>query len=432
MLAIRQFQDERKEWENEREVLEARERALSTEKEEADAQLAFLHEEIERLRSSQAAAPTTPVRQGPVEPAEQVRSRHNQQLALMAKLDDLRRDLEQEQQRSRMFEQRAAEAEKQNRRLSMDIDRGRGERGGSLGGSDVDLPLGSSSRRHFQASYTSGPGSIGGSGESAPGDCQEARLSLEATRKEVLSLEDETLRLREELNNEKQKVIQLKRGATGRAAAWKEELQKLTEELTQKQRLEEEVSQLRREISRFRKELGQVSEREVASRREATRLQQELLEARSEKSRAHNTVAEKEQEMEILSKCVGGQLVAVEQELTNQMKKNSQLFELFLEKAHEPLTGLRRSCRKIAASGASGRELASRQVPVLFEVNVHDLQTNLAKIIDLLRFSTEVLEARDVREEQYAQQRRQQQQRPQSSGVMEDTARSWMKPFMAQ
>merc|ERR1719343_962330 len=114
------------------------------------------------------------------------------------------------------------------------------------------------------------------------------------------------------------------------------------------------------------------------------------------------------------------------------MKKNSQLFELFLEKAHEPLTGLRRSCRKIAASGASGRELASRQVPVLFEVNVHDLQTNLAKIIDLLRFSTEVLEARDVREEQYAQQRRQQQQRPQSSGVMEDTARSWMKPFMAQ
>jgi len=430
MHAIRQFEVERKEWENERDLLEARERALSTEKEEADAQLAYLHEEIERLRTSQAAAPPTPVRQGPVEPKEQIRSRHEQQLALMAKLDDYRKDLEQEQQRSRIFEQRAAEAEKQNRRLSLDIDRSRGERGGSFGGSDVDFLLGS--RRPYQASFTSGTSSIGGSGEPAAGDLQEAQLSLETSRKEVLSLEDETLRLREELNNEKQKVIQLKRAATSRGAAWKEELQKLTEELTQKQRLEEEVAQLRKDNIRFRKELGQVSEREVASRREATRLQQELLEARSEKSDARHTVAEKEKEMEILSKCVGGQLVAVEQELTNQMKKNSQLFELFLEKAHEPLTGLRRSCRKIAASGTAGRELASRQVPVLFEVNVHELQSNLAKIIDLLRFSTEVLEARDIREEEHARRQRQKQQRPQSTSVVEDTTRSWMKPFMAQ
>jgi len=421
MLAIRHFEDQRKAWESEREELEQRERILLSEKEQAEQQLAELHEEIERLQSTQAAG-TTPAcaRQGPVEPREHIRSRHEQQLALMAKIDDLRGDLQQEQERSRALEQRASKAERMNRRLSAELDRSREFPGSAE--LDCTWNTATGSRRPCKATSSS---------SDAHDELNETRHSLESSRREVVSLEDETLRLREELNGEKQKVIELKRAAHSRGAAWKEELQKITEELTIKQRLEEEVAHLRLEQARFRKELDLLTEREVGARREAARLQQEVVEARAAKQDARSEVAEKVEEMQILSTVVGGQLVAVEQELTQQMKKSSQLLELFLHRAHEPLAVLRRSCQRIASSGVAGEELWTRAVPPLFEANVHDLHANLSKIVDLLRFVADVLEARERQ-----QQEDQQHQQQRDPGVYErleegkEYAKAWMKPFL--
>lgn len=277
-----------------------------------------------------------------------------------------------------------------------------------------------------------GKASSGSAGSSEERDeLSETLRTLKTSRNEVISLEDETLRLREELNCEKQKVIELKKAAHSRAAAWKEELHKITEELSAKQQLEKEVAQLRTDQARCRKELSLLHDREAAARKEAAKLHKEL------EGHAVGKMGARE-EMELLSTVVGGQLVAVEQELTRQMKKSSQLFEHFLRHAQEPLETLRRVSKRVAATGAAGRGLWMRSAPPHFEAAEHDLGASLSKIVDLLRFAAEVLEAQEQKQlfdqQQQAglplhspiQQKREVAAHEEGQGF----APAWMRPFV--
>ena len=60
--------------------------------------------------------------------------------------------------------------------------------------------------------------------------------------------QDENLKLREELNASKKRVIELKQAAHQRKLTWKEELDKITEELSSKQKLEGEVAAMRQQM----------------------------------------------------------------------------------------------------------------------------------------------------------------------------------------
>lgn len=371
MLAIRKFQVERKEWEAERSQMEEKQKKLESQKIEAEQALFKLAEEVDRLRSEESIA--QPVVQHVLSEADEqlVRSHHDKHMALLAKIDELREDLEAEKTRSRHMERRAVDAEFSLRKTS-DIDRSR---------SGVDGGL----------------------------------------THEVESLEDETLRLREELNEEKQRVITLKQAAQSRKAAWKEELQKLAEELGSKQKLEEEVIRLRRAHARSREEVSAYVDREATSRSDADRLHQQLRaqaatveELNSELStcRRGNAPSSKTssgspgrnaEELEIITQVVGGQLVAVEQELTQQVQKNSQhtqLLDLFMMHAQRPLAAIRHACRQFAANGEAGMDMWKRQVPPMYEPSVQDLQGNLVKMVTLLRFAADVLEARARHQQQ--------------------------------
>merc|ERR1711972_588448 len=87
--------------------------------------------------------------------------------------------------------------------------------------------------------------------------------------------------------------------------------------------------------------------------------------------------------------------MAVEQELTRQVQQTSQLLELFLQHTLGPLTVLRRTCRRIAASGDAGRDAWMKQAPPLHETDVSELKENLVKVVNILRFAADVLEARE-------------------------------------
>lgn len=427
MNAIRQFESERKAWEAQCEELEKSRRQvedekahLESEKLEAEGRMARLAEEVELLRRAAEASggpvPTGAKQQsGLAQPSASQRLRHENQLALMSQLDDLRNDLQQAQDSSRSFEKRASEAEQSSEELRAEIDRLR-----RASSNDLDCTRDVASRSVILRKDPSGASSKGPT-RAPPDELLEARRGLEARALQVHRLEESTLRLREELNAEKQKVVDLKKAAHSRGAAWKEELEKIADELGAKQVLEEEVARLRHELTRCREELDHGKERDGLTRREeryrqleqdlkkkyseeiaalvqkVEKLQREVEEAREAKYSARKVSSEKMEEMEILSNAVGSQLVAVEQELREQTAKSSQLLELFLQHSHGPLQTLRRSCRRIANSGEAGDEPSTRPVPPIFEPDVHNLQTNLVKIVNLLRFAADVLEAREQR-----------------------------------
>mmetsp|Transcript_37799 Transcript_37799/g.95833 ORF Transcript_37799/g.95833 Transcript_37799/m.95833 type:complete len:365 (-) Transcript_37799:93-1187(-) len=334
MQAIRQFQEERAAWEVERERLEEQCRQEEGRHEESARRLAELSSEVEHLRAAQGGVPqaASPVQSGPDQPetaaaavvviGELKRLHAEKQLALMATIDSLRHDLESEQARA---DARAAE---------LDATR----RGGALGaGGDV----------------------------------------LERRREEVRALEDETLRLREDLNSEKCKVVELKKAAHGRAAEWKQQLQAIIAELSVKERLEEENRHLRREVEQQRRELVGV------------------------RSHARGGGVVKEEELDLLSRTMGGQLMVMEQELQTQAAQTAgaqQLLELFLRHSSPPLEVLRRCCRRLAdelGRSATMQDLQEREVPPVNDVNVNDLKGNLVKIINLLRYTADVMEAHD-------------------------------------
>lgn len=219
----------------------------------------------------------------------------------------------------------------------------------------------------------------------------EMSVRLEQKRKECRASEDEALRLREEFNAEKCKVLELKRAAHSRAAEWKLRLEQLSAELAQKERLEDEVTALRGEVGRLRG-------RETQSQTELSMLRQEAKELR--KAVLESRVA-KEEEMGHLSRTMSGQLCAVEKELKQQTEQNSQLIELFLRHAVQPLEMLRRCCGALAkelSCSPSLRELRllEREVPPMYDVDLHDLKGNLVKVINLLRYTSHVLETREV------------------------------------
>lgn len=397
MEAIRRFQEERREWEATKEGLEQTCQLESALRQEAQEQLAVLTRELEQLRS-RAVAPTTAVPDAGA--AELVRTHHGKQLALMATIDSLRNDLQQEQARARALEKRAAQAEMKSRRPSAEeLDCTRAAAGGLLQRSAI-----------------------------VTGELVDARRSLERHREEVRRLEDETLKLREELNVEKQKVVELKKAAHSRGAAWKGQLEEITGELAAKHRLDEENVYLKREQARLRTELGQLADREAANRSEVERLRREVAEARSARKEAAVEVTGKMEEMEILSSIVGCQLVAVEQELTQQVQKSTQLLELFLRHALKPLATLRRCCKQLVLEFGLG-ELKGQQVPPMCDTNVHDLQTNLVKIVNLLRYSSDVLEAHE-----HWKQPRQSEEGSTVASTSEDSTgyvRSWLHGVLA-
>lgn len=396
MQQIRAFEEERRNWEHERSRWEAREQSLADEKRQMESQLARLSEEMELLRAEAAS----PHRQGPVEPAAPVRAHHEKQLALMVTIDDLRRDLRDEQARSRTFEQKFSELYKTNRRLNAELDRIK--EGGSEGGiplhQDLDTSMSarSMSARSMSVRKTTGRASTATTFSGPESDeLSQTLRSLENSRKEVISLEDETYRLREELNGEKQKVIELKRAGHTRAEAWQEQMQKIQDELAAKNLLEEEVA-------KCKQQLGILSNREESARREAARLQEELDGLNGGRKSA------RPEEIEKMSAVLGGQIIAVEQELQTQMKRSSQLglrLEHFLRHSYDPVAAIRRHCRKIAATGAAGKGSWSKSVPPLFEVDPRDLPGNLMKVLDLLRFAADVLEARDQQQQLLKEQK---------------------------
>ncbi|CAE8632721.1 unnamed protein product, partial [Polarella glacialis] len=251
---------------------------------------------------------------------------------LEATIQDLRSDLKQEQARARSLQQRAVEAESASKRLA-----------DQLRGLDGD-----STARSSRSSR---------SGRSIEDELSYTLRGLEKKREEVISLEDESLWLREELNAEKEKVIVLKKAAHSKSTAWREELAKLTAEIDAKERLEKEVLQLRKNQSRAIEELALMATRELDGRRRIERLTEELEEVRRSTQQLE---AEKTEELMVMSGTLGGRLVAVEQELTEQAQKTSQLISLFLRHIFGPLASVLRSCCTLLA----GDELRLKQAVV--------------------------------------------------------------------
>jgi chromosome segregation ATPase len=378
MLQIRKFAEERKAWESEREELEERSLKLTNEKDEAVQRLAKLTEEVERLRSrgpgEEAACPDP---------------------ALQARIDSLKSDLEQEESKSRDFEKRASEAELANQRLTADLDRLRESTMRAPFELDCTRELTGGAVRDSLMSERPTTTTIGRpTCDPSVDELLATRRSLDAKTEELRTLEEESVKLRTELNGEKQKVIDLKAAAHNRGAAWKEELAKITDELASTQRLEEEVAKLRLERQSYDNNLAVVQERETEARKEIEKMQAEIFQARQARKRAQHKFTEKAEEMEALSSTVGGQLVAVEEELTKQVQQTSHLLELFLQHTLSPLTILRRSCKRIAAQGPSGNDHPPT-APPLHNADVNDLQNNLVKMVNILRYASDILDARD-------------------------------------
>jgi len=276
----------------------------------------------------------------------------------------LRNDLHQEQMKSRSLEKRAAETPDLDCTRVFDF----GGRHPNRAHADIDTTI-------------------------AYDELEETRRNLGRKQSTVRSLEDDNLKLREELNQEKQKVLELKRGAHNRTMQWKAELQKITEEVESKQRLEEDVARLRDEMGRLVNELSLCMEREKNLKRDVDMLRRENQEAHAVTNEVRHQAAGKAEEMELLSSVVSGQLVAVEQELTQQLQKSSELVEQFISHAYEPLSVIRATCQHIATSGEAGPSPGTRVVPPLFDANAENSQTSLVKIVNVLRYSADVLEA---------------------------------------
>jgi len=177
----------------------------------------------------------------------------------------------------------------------------------------------------------------------------------------------------------------LKHAAHTRKAQWKEELEKIREELEQKHQLEEELIRLRLEYARVRKELAMIAEKERRGETDSH--------ARVPLRRNTNS----SEEFDALSSTLSstGPSSMVEQELKSQLEQKHRLLDLFLHHAQQPLYIFRRVIKKMAASGDAGDELWSKQVPPLFEPDAGNLQQNLVKIVELLRFGADVMEAID-------------------------------------
>jgi len=345
MNVIRRFEDERKQWEAEREQLEEKGAAQ-------DQELARLAEEVKRLRCTGPAKPLC----GPDGSSVAEESDCN---ALVA---NLRGDLQKERNRTRELQQHAA-------MLSDELD--------------------------------------------------QTKRVLEPNSGvfEAQSLEDENLWLRTVLNKEKAQVIDLKKAANSRREAWKEQLEEVTRELAEKQRLEEEVAKLRHSQSRDRLGLERALELEGIARKEIEKLRKDWQEDREyaqiELKKAQDELRTSSayfqelvdqtqtQSLEGERRAAAAEAdleaqVRTTMEITEQLQNTTQLLDLFLGHAQKPLGSIQRRCSEFTRSGEAGEEALDWKVPILHEANAGDLQGNLVKIVSLLRFSSDVLDARHV------------------------------------
>lgn len=249
----------------------------------------------------------------------------------------------------------------------------------------------------------------------------------------------------------KEKYIGLKRAQQERSTAWRQEIEVITQELLEKQQLEDQMRLMKQEQSRLQQELVKAAEREVAQSRELiqaqtelkqvrdsskhdearsrapgqeapgatagrtlqleeqSRLQQDLVKAaerevaqsreiirlKAELEKARTGVEPEDmppEEMQKLNVGLGQQLVAVEQELKEQVRKSSRLLEHFLKSIQRPLEVLRRFGWHLAASSALHNSL---QPPEKFQPNVHDLERSLSQVGKLLSFTAQMVEARE-------------------------------------
>lgn len=192
MWHVKQFEAERREWEEERRTLDGRCSKLEEEKRQ-------LNEEVQRLNKmlESAVAPQMVVNGS-------TQDHHRQQVVLLATIDKLRNELN------------VANAK--------------------------NMAHSSSKDRLSQASTLEPEQQSDG-------------------REEIVRLEDENLQLREELNAEKQRILDLKAADRRRRAEWKTELAQIQEDLDQKQKLKELVVRLRSELTSLRAQHADSEER---------------------------------------------------------------------------------------------------------------------------------------------------------------------------
>mmetsp|Transcript_25490 Transcript_25490/g.55815 ORF Transcript_25490/g.55815 Transcript_25490/m.55815 type:complete len:392 (-) Transcript_25490:64-1239(-) len=357
---IRAFEAERQEWDEQRD-------ALVKERVAAEKKAAELAEEVKQLRDGGGGASVgQSAALSPVDLDKSLRAHHAQTVKLMATIDELRTVLQQEQSKSKLFEQsnadlerRAVAAERELTRLkdaAADID----VTATDFGSSSLDISL----------------------------------RAIPAGSSDAHSLEEENLKLREELNATKKKVIELKQVAQQRKLAWKGELANITQELDAKRRLEEEVLALRQQMNALSFSSKSAEETITRLRQQVEKLQEEILQAKStEVVDVEESVAHKAREMEIMNIKVSEQLVSVEQELTRKLRRSAELWEHFLLHIQEPLAAIRRWAQTAAASGNAGRELWMKRAPPMYCADVRELKSNLGAIVEILRYCEDVLTA---------------------------------------
>lgn len=338
-LAIRKLQEERKEWEAEKEAFQENQAWQ-------EGELSRLQAEVAQLRVAPPAASPTVVQHEMVLSAP-VQAHHEQQVKLLTTIDGLKRELQQERERNRPPDR------------------------------TPDMPGGLSPLDMTMASA----------------------LRPVPPSEEFANLEDENLRLREELNSSKEKVIELKRAAAKRCQDWRAEMQTITEELASKQALEEEAATLRKERARLEQELinsrKQVGSRESVEKAEIERLRAELQQAQ-ENIREISVQAKKADEMEALSQMMTSKVMELEQELsrklnehTRKLNEHTRLLSLFFKHAEQPLEALRAGCRRLLGFFPIAIDTVD---PERFVPSIDDFQENLVQVVDLLRWAEEVMQ----------------------------------------
>eukprot|EP00930_Biecheleria_cincta_P039925 TRINITY_DN27399_c0_g1_i1.p1 TRINITY_DN27399_c0_g1~~TRINITY_DN27399_c0_g1_i1.p1 ORF type:complete len:442 (-),score=123.22 TRINITY_DN27399_c0_g1_i1:54-1379(-) len=355
----RQFEESKKSWQEETAVLRELADTLALQKQKAEGEVAELTAEVQRLRSSPGSSVSGADRSPS---ASSVAQDPRFEDLVRATIDSLKSDLAEEKAKSRKLEERAA-------------------------GLSAQLGSPNAAANLPESTFTISP-------HGTP-----TSMNLEKTCE----------RLQEELCRERQKVSDLKRAAQTRAATWKEELAKIQSELSTKEGLEKEVAKLREEQTQLLEKLSQSRhgadhEKDPALPTfgsglnlhmdappplgEAERLQAKLAQARLDAEHRESQFAD---ELKHLSGTFGRQLQSVEQELRRQVHQNATTQELFLKHLRGPIERVLQACQHLAASGPL--TLRTRRAPAALEGKDQDLHSQLVKIVDIMRFAADVLEA---------------------------------------
>lgn len=396
---IRRFQEERdaleKELDEKKQIHEkeisSRDAKYAQEKADLEAKQKELGEEVERLRQKNTVLQAQSQQGG-----GNTRANHEQQLQMMQMIDRLKEELRKEQDDRKQVQRRASDAEIQASVLQKELDSTRVELDQTMRSNPIPRRT-TSNAVDLVERLQDLNNTVNTNMDATRGGYNN---NIDATQSlEYMSLEEQVIRLREDLNSEKEKVITLKRKDESRKKAWKAELDKIVKELREKQRLEEDLANFKEQLQNQREEARQAAERERGLVRDLERMRAELAESGTRKAGSSGSMAEKAQEMEILSTVVGGQLIAVEQELSLKMKEKNDLMELFILHIHEPLQVIRKCCIGFVQDGSCGSALWARHAPVLPgpppSQGGLDFTENLQLTVKLLRYAAEVLQAHE-------------------------------------